>query len=36
MESTDLDRLIRADYHGAKEIPTGICNTILKAADLKK
>jgi predicted RNA binding protein YcfA (HicA-like mRNA interferase family) len=30
-----VDRLIRVDYHGAKEIPTGTCNAILKAADLK-
>ena len=31
----DVDRLIRVDYHGAKEIPTGTCNAILKAAGLK-
>jgi predicted RNA binding protein YcfA (HicA-like mRNA interferase family) len=30
------DKLIRVDYHGSKEIPTGTCNAILKAADLKK
>jgi predicted RNA binding protein YcfA (HicA-like mRNA interferase family) len=30
------DRLIRVDYHGAKEIPTGTCNAILKAAGIKK
>lgn len=30
------DKLIRVDYHGAKEIPTGTCNAILKAAGLKK
>jgi predicted RNA binding protein YcfA (HicA-like mRNA interferase family) len=30
------DRLIRIDYHGSKEIPTGTCNAILKAAGLKK
>ncbi|MDD5191354.1 MAG: type II toxin-antitoxin system HicA family toxin [Dehalococcoidales bacterium] len=29
------DKLIRVDYHGAKEIPTGTCNAILKAAGLK-
>jgi predicted RNA binding protein YcfA (HicA-like mRNA interferase family) len=29
------DKLIRLDYHGAKEIPTGTCNAILKAAGLK-
>ncbi len=28
-------RLIRVDYHGAKEVPTGTCNAILKAAGLK-
>jgi predicted RNA binding protein YcfA (HicA-like mRNA interferase family) len=31
-----LDRLIRLDYHGAKEVPTGTCNAILKAAGLKQ
>jgi predicted RNA binding protein YcfA (HicA-like mRNA interferase family) len=25
-----VDRLIRVDYLGAKEIPTGTCNAILK------
>lgn len=30
-----LDKLIRIDYHGAKEVPTGTCNAILKAAGLK-
>ena len=29
------DRLIRVDYHGSKEIPTGTCHAILKAAGLK-
>ncbi|MFL6336243.1 MAG: type II toxin-antitoxin system HicA family toxin [Pyrinomonadaceae bacterium] len=29
------DRLIRVDYHGSKEIPTGTCQAILKAADIK-
>ncbi|MBI4515392.1 MAG: type II toxin-antitoxin system HicA family toxin [Deltaproteobacteria bacterium] len=28
-------RLIRVDYHGAKEVPSGTCNAILKAAELK-
>jgi predicted RNA binding protein YcfA (HicA-like mRNA interferase family) len=28
-------RLIRVDYHGAKEVPTGTCNAVLKAAGLK-
>jgi len=31
-----VDRLIRVDYHGAKEIPTGTCNAILKAAGLQR
>ncbi len=30
-----IDRLIRIDYHGAKEVPTGTCHAILKAAGLK-
>jgi len=29
-------RLIRIDYHGAKEVPTGTCHSILKAAGIKK
>jgi predicted RNA binding protein YcfA (HicA-like mRNA interferase family) len=29
------DRLVRIDYHGSKEITTGTCNAILKAAGLK-
>ena len=28
-------RLIRVDYHGAKEVPTGTCHSILRAAGLK-
>ena len=28
-------RLIRVDYHGAKEVPTGTCHAIVKAAGLK-
>jgi predicted RNA binding protein YcfA (HicA-like mRNA interferase family) len=31
-----VDRLIRIDYHGSKEVPTGTCNAILKAAGLKR
>jgi len=31
----EVDRLIRVDYHGAKEVPTGTCEAILKAAGLK-
>jgi len=30
------DKLIRVDYHGSKEIPTGTCYAILKAARIKK
>ena len=30
-----LSRLIRVDYHGSREIPTGTCDAILKAAALK-
>jgi predicted RNA binding protein YcfA (HicA-like mRNA interferase family) len=30
-----LNRLVRIDYHGAKEVPTGTCSAILKAAALK-
>ena len=30
------DRLIRIDYHGSKEVPTGTRHAILKAADLKE
>ena len=29
------NRLIRVDYHGAREVPTGTCNAILKAAGLR-
>ena len=31
-----LARLVRVDYHGSREVPTGTCNAILKAAGLKK
>ncbi|MDC8450465.1 MAG: type II toxin-antitoxin system HicA family toxin [Nitrospira sp.] len=30
-----LDKLVRIDYHGSKEIPTGTCEAILKSAGLK-
>ncbi len=33
---TGIDRLIRLDYHGSKEIPIGTCNAIMKAAGLKQ
>jgi len=29
-------RLIRVDHHGAKEVPTGTCHAILKAAGIGK
>jgi predicted RNA binding protein YcfA (HicA-like mRNA interferase family) len=29
------DKLIRVDYHGSKEVPTGTCHHILKAARIK-
>lgn len=29
------DKLIRIDYHGTREVPTGTCHVILKAAGLK-
>jgi predicted RNA binding protein YcfA (HicA-like mRNA interferase family) len=28
-------RLIRVDYHGAKEVPPGTCDAILKAAGIQ-
>jgi len=30
------DKLIRVEYHGSKEVPTGTCHAILKAAGIKK
>jgi len=30
------DKLIRVDYYGSKEVPTGTCHQILKAAGIKK
>ncbi len=30
------NKLIRVDYHGSKEVPTGTCHSILKAAGIKK
>ena len=30
------NKLIRIDYHGSKEVPTGTCNFILKSAGLKQ
>lgn len=31
-----LNKRIRVDYHGSKEVPSGICHVILKAAGFKK
>ncbi len=31
----ELERLIRIDYHGSKEVPTGTCQAILRAAGIK-
>lgn len=28
------EKLLRVDYHGSKEVPTGTCQAILKAAGL--
>lgn len=30
------DKLIRVDFHGFKEVPTGTCHAILKAAGVRK
>ena len=30
------ERLIRVDYHGSKEIRTGTCHAILKAAGIRE
>jgi len=29
-------RLVRADFHGAKEVPAGTCHAVLKAAGVKR
>lgn len=31
-----LNRLIRIDYHGSKEVPTGTFHAVLKAAGLQR
>ena len=31
-----LDKLVRVDYHSSREVPTGTCNAILKAAGIKR
>jgi hypothetical protein len=30
-----IERLVRIDYHGSKEVPTGTCHALLRAAGLK-
>lgn len=30
-----IPRLIRVDFHGSKEVPTGTCHAILKAAEIE-
>lgn len=32
---TGWQTLVRVDFHGVKEVPTGTCHAILKAAGLK-
>ena len=31
----EVDKVIRVDYHESKEVPTGTCKAILKAAGLQ-
>jgi predicted RNA binding protein YcfA (HicA-like mRNA interferase family) len=31
-----VDILVRVDYHGNKEVPTGTCKAILKSAEIIK
>lgn len=30
-----IDRLIRVDFHGSREVPRGTCHAILKAAGIR-
>ena len=30
-----VERLVRIDFHGSREVPTGTCHAILRAAGLK-
>lgn len=32
----EWSHLIRVDYHGAKEVPTGTCHAILKSAGIRR
>ena len=31
----EIERLVRIDYHGSREVPTGTCHAILRAAGLR-
>ncbi|MBI4299142.1 MAG: type II toxin-antitoxin system HicA family toxin [Chloroflexi bacterium] len=31
-----VDKIIRVDYHGSKEVPSGMCDAILKVAEIKR
>jgi predicted RNA binding protein YcfA (HicA-like mRNA interferase family) len=33
-EKAGRDRLVRVDFHGAKEVPKGTCQSILKTAGI--
>ena len=33
--SLGIEHLVRIDYHGSKEVPTGTCHAILRAAGLR-
>jgi predicted RNA binding protein YcfA (HicA-like mRNA interferase family) len=33
---TGWTRVIRVDYHGSKEVPTGTCHAILKSAGIQR
>ena len=35
-KNPEWNKLIRVDYHGSKEVPTGTCHAILKASGIKK
>ena len=30
------DRLVRVDYHDSKEVPSGTCHAVLKAAGIRE
>ena len=34
-DKSGIEHLVRIDYHGSKEVPTGTCHAILRAAGLK-